>query len=120
MKIKRLFTVLLIAFALSGCQKSPRESELSGEAQGTTYHIKLVLDGTSISLKEARREVSATLAEIDAQMSNYRENSEISRINRQENTDWLGVSRDCQVAGYRPYGLSALGRLLRSDREALV
>jgi thiamine biosynthesis lipoprotein len=27
-------------------------------------------------------------------MSNYRENSEISRINRQENTDWLPVSQE--------------------------
>jgi len=94
MKIKWLFTVSLIAFALSGCQKSPRESELSGEAQGTTYHIKLVLDGTSTSLEEARREVSATLAEIDAQMSNYREDSEISRINRQERSNWLLVSKE--------------------------
>ena len=89
MKMKRLFTVLLIAFALSACQKSPRESELAGEAQGTTYHIKPVLDGTSASLEEARREVFATLAEIDAQMSNYREDSEISRINRQEISNWL-------------------------------
>ncbi len=92
MKMKRLFALLLIAFALSGCQKSSHESELSGEAQGTTYHIKLVLDGTSTSLEQARREVSATLAEIDAQMSNYREDSEISRINRQERTNWLLVS----------------------------
>lgn len=94
MKIKWLFTVLLIAFALSGCQKSSREPELSGEAQGTTYHIKLVLDGTSTSLEEARREVSATLAEIDARMSNYREDSEISRINREERTNWLPVSQE--------------------------
>ncbi|MGZ5629137.1 MAG: FAD:protein FMN transferase, partial [Methylobacter sp.] len=89
-----LVAVLLLGFALSGCQKSPRESELSGAAQGTTYHIKLVLDGTSTSLEEARREVSTTLAEIDAQMSNYREDSEISRINRQERTTWLLVSKE--------------------------
>ncbi|MGZ4998505.1 MAG: FAD:protein FMN transferase [Methylobacter sp.] len=89
-----LVAVLLLGFALSGCQKSPHESELSGAAQGTTYHIKLVLDGTSTSLEQAQREVSATLAEIDAQMSNYREDSEISRINQQENTDWLPVSQE--------------------------
>ncbi|TAN66483.1 MAG: FAD:protein FMN transferase [Methylobacter sp.] len=94
MKINWLIALLLIVFALSGCQKSSRESELSGETQGTTYHIKLVLDGTSTSLEEVRRQVSTTLAEIDAQLSNYREDSEISRINRQERTTWLLVSKE--------------------------
>jgi len=94
MKINWLIALLLITVVLPGCQKPAGESELSGEAQGTTYHIKLVLDGTSTSLEETRREVSATLAEIDAQMSNYREDSEISRINRQERTNWLPVSQE--------------------------
>lgn len=91
--MKVFLAVLLTIFALSGCQESLRESEISGEAQGTTYHIKLVLEGTSIALEDVRREVLAMLAEIDAQMSNYREDSEISRINRQESGDWLPVSR---------------------------
>ena len=81
-KIKCLITALLIAFALSGCQKSAPETEVSGEAQGTTYHIKLVLDGVPTPLEEIRTHISATLAEVDAQMSNHREDSEISRINR--------------------------------------
>jgi thiamine biosynthesis lipoprotein len=94
MKINWFIALLLITVVLPGCQKPTGESELSGEAQGTTYHIKLVLDGTSTSLEDARREVSATLAEIDAQMSNYREDSEISRINRQERSNWLPVSQE--------------------------
>ncbi len=92
--MKWLFGVLLIPFALMGCQNASREAEVSGEAQGTTYHIKLVLDGTSPPLEEIRRQVSATLAEIDAQMSNYREDSEISRINREERVTWLPVSQE--------------------------
>jgi len=88
-----LFTLLLITFTLSGCQPS-RESEVSGEAQGTTYHIKLVMKGSSTSLDEVRRQVTAELAEIDAQMSNYREDSEISRINRLNRITWLPVSKE--------------------------
>jgi thiamine biosynthesis lipoprotein len=95
--MKRGVAVLLITFALSGCQKPPHEAAISGEAQGTTYHIKLVLDGASTSLDDVRREVSATRAEIDVQMSNYREDSEISRLTRQENTDWQPVSQE--IAG---------------------
>ncbi len=93
MKI-RCFVLLLIVFALSGCRKTARESELSGEAQGTTYHIKLVPDSSSTSVEEIRRQVSTALAEIDAQLSNYREDSEISRINRQERITWLLVSKE--------------------------
>ena len=65
MKMRWLFSLLLITFVLPGCQKSPREAEVSGEAQGTTYHIKLVLDNTSPPVEEIRRQISATLAEID-------------------------------------------------------
>jgi thiamine biosynthesis lipoprotein len=94
MKMRWSFALLLLIVALPGCQKSPREAEVSGEAQGTTYHIKLVLDHTSASLEEIRRQISATLAEIDVQLSNYREDSEISRINRLERTTWLPVSQE--------------------------
>ncbi|MGZ5031246.1 MAG: FAD:protein FMN transferase, partial [Methylobacter sp.] len=94
MKMNWRIALLLITFALPGCQKSHSEAEVSGEAQGTTYHIKLDLDGTLTSVEEVRRQVSTTLAEIDAQLSNYREDSEISRINRQERTTWLLVSKE--------------------------
>ncbi|WP_411727596.1 FAD:protein FMN transferase [Methyloglobulus sp.] len=94
MKINWRLTLLLITFALSGCQVSPRESEVSGKAQGTTYHIKLVLDGASTSLEEIQGQVTATLAGIDAKLSNYQDDSEISLINQQENTDWLAVSQE--------------------------
>jgi thiamine biosynthesis lipoprotein len=94
MKMRWPFALLLIIFALPGCQESPREAEVSGEAQGTTYHIKLVLDNVPTPLEEIRSQVSATLTEIDAQLSNYREDSEISRINRLERTTWLPVSQE--------------------------
>lgn len=65
MKTHWSFALLLITFALSGCQEIPHESEVYGEAQGTTYHIKLVLDNTSPSLDEIRSQVSEILTEID-------------------------------------------------------
>jgi thiamine biosynthesis lipoprotein len=55
------------------------------------------MDGIPTPLGEIQSHVSATLAEIDAQLSNYREDSAISRINQQENTDWLPVSQE--IAG---------------------
>ncbi len=83
--------LLLTTFVLLGCQPSG-ESELSGETQGTTYHIKMVLDDTSTSLEKIQHEILATLADIDALASNYNESSEISSINRLESTDALSIS----------------------------
>lgn len=91
MAMKR-FIVLLIAPILAGCQAKPSESELTGEAQGTTYHIKLVMDGAKASLADVQNQVATTLGDIDAKLSNYREDSEISRINQQETSDWISVS----------------------------
>jgi thiamine biosynthesis lipoprotein len=94
MKTTEMFILLLLAMVLLSCQRGQQETELTGEAQGTSYHIKLVLYGTATSLEEIRSEVSATLAKIDTQLSNYREDSEISRINRLERTNWLPVSQE--------------------------
>lgn len=77
---------------LAGCQPSPRESELAGSAQGTTYHIKVVLDGLAIDPAPLRGRIEEAFARIDAKLSNYREDSEISWINQQKTTDWLSVS----------------------------
>ncbi|WP_235048855.1 FAD:protein FMN transferase [Methylomonas sp. MK1] len=92
-----LFSLLLLSLILLGCRDTPREAEVSGDAQGTTYHIKLVLNEGSASLEEVSHQITAVLAEIDAQMSNYREDSEISRLNGQESSDWLSVSPE--IAG---------------------
>jgi thiamine biosynthesis lipoprotein len=94
MKTFSLCLLLLTGFVLNGCQNTQPETEVTGAAQGTTYHIKMVLKPESASLAEIERQITATLAEIDAQMSNYREDSEISHINAQETIDWLPVSRE--------------------------
>ncbi|MEQ1739713.1 MAG: FAD:protein FMN transferase [Methyloglobulus sp.] len=94
LKLIRWFTVYWVILALPGCQELPRELKVSGKAQGTTYHIKLVLDGASTSLEEIQGQVTATLDEIDSKLSNYRNDSEITLINQQENTDWITVSQE--------------------------
>jgi thiamine biosynthesis lipoprotein len=93
MKI-RSFTLLLIATALFGCQKAKQETEIAGETQGTTYSVKLVLEGLPVSKKQVENEMTTALARIDASLSNYREDSDISRLNAQETTEWLPISNE--------------------------
>jgi FAD:protein FMN transferase len=62
-------------------------------AQGTTYHIKFVLEPQGKkALREVEQKITAKLDEIDAKLSNYRDDSEISKINQNETTDWLTAS----------------------------
>ena len=94
MKIFNSCLLLMAGLLLSGCRNGQQETEVVGSAQGTTYHVKMVLNPQSAKQAEIERQITETLAEIDAQMSNYRDDSEISRINRQENDAWQPVSRE--------------------------
>jgi thiamine biosynthesis lipoprotein len=92
--MKPHFFGLLLSLTLLSCtnKHSPQGVELSGYAQGTTYHIKLAHDPGTTQLEQIRLQVTAELDQIDSQMSNYRQDSEISRLNEQETTQWLSVS----------------------------
>lgn len=61
---------------------------------GTTYSIRLAKlpEGTDVSA--IHQGVEERLAEINAEMSNWDENSEISKFNRSDSTDWFPVSAD--------------------------
>lgn len=93
-KHPRLFLAFGLTVFLTACQQKGGETELSGSIQGTTYHIKMVLEGLAIKPEELRKGVEETFANIDIKLSNYREDSEISNLNRQKSTDWLPISKE--------------------------
>ena len=82
------------ALFLAACQPVGQETELTGSAQGTTYHIKMVLTGLDVKREDLQKAVDDTFADIDYKLSNYREDSEISALNRQKTSDWLPVSSE--------------------------
>lgn len=90
--ILRRFGGPLLGATLAACQSGENEALLSGDVQGTTYHIKMVLDGLQVNQAELKQAVDAVYNDIDLKLSNYREDSEISRLNREATTDWLTVS----------------------------
>ena len=65
---------------------------LRGAAQGTTYHIKYVAPTKAVDQRQLQVEVEKVLAEIDRQMSTYRNDSEISEFNRAAAGKWFSVS----------------------------
>jgi len=71
----------------AGCGAPPARHELrsSGEALGTTWSVKLVSRAAPRSGEEdeLRERVAAVLARVDRGMSNWREDAELARFNRQ-------------------------------------
>ena len=92
--MKKFFLGLLLSLPSLSCtdKDAPREVELTGFSQGTSYHIKFAHDLGTAKLEQIRLQVTEMLDQIDAQMSNYRQDSEISRLNGQETTQWLPIS----------------------------
>ena len=70
--------VLLLSVTILSCSSGTTERAISGEALGTTYHIKYFSED-EIPIEE---DLSAIFETINASMSTYREDSDISRINR--------------------------------------
>jgi thiamine biosynthesis lipoprotein len=87
----RLAAGALAVLALAACQQ-PTETQLAGSIQGTTYHIKLVLNGLPVTSEQVKADVEEVFRQVDEKLSNWREDSEISRLNRQKTTEWLPVS----------------------------
>ncbi|MCK3655700.1 thiamine biosynthesis protein ApbE [Pasteurellaceae bacterium Macca] len=89
-KLLTWLSPLLLAIALSACEKAPEQIALEGKTMGTTYHIKYINDGTVTNLpspKEVQQQLDMLLKEVNNQMSTYQKDSQISQFNTFEHTD---------------------------------
>lgn len=86
---------VMLAFALVpivvGCS-GPRHIEIFGQSMGTTYVVKVVAAPAPLGGNALRARVESVLEDIDRQMSTYRQDSEISRLNRAPIGEWVRVS----------------------------
>ncbi|SFH66001.1 FAD:protein FMN transferase [Modicisalibacter xianhensis] len=76
--------MLLIAclLLLAGCDSSPQAHRFQGPVFGTGYHVTLYADLDEESYAEIDAGIQAELERVDALMSTYRDDSELSRLNR--------------------------------------
>jgi thiamine biosynthesis lipoprotein len=65
-----------------------------GATMGTTYHVTLVDPPAGLAREAATSGVDAALARVNAQMSTWRADSEVSRFNRAAPGEWFAVSAD--------------------------
>ncbi len=85
-----------ISFLFISCNTSEKSEVFSfnGITMGTTYSIKFVVKNTDNKFDEIKGKVDSLLIEINKQMSTYINESELSRFNNFNDTNWFSVSED--------------------------
>jgi thiamine biosynthesis lipoprotein len=86
---------LALALLLAACgDPALRLVELSGNTMGTTYTVKVVGMPAALKKKILHAEIEEKLKTINAEMSTYDRESELSRFNMNRSTDWVETSKD--------------------------
>jgi len=91
-----VIAVGLAAFCLvyrHSVSRGPRPPAVfTGPALGTHYTVKVVDAPRSLDLEALDKQIRRELDRVDALMSTYKEDSELSRFNRWDRDDWFTVS----------------------------
>ncbi len=84
---------LLVSFLLA-CSEKPPQAEFQhfGLALGTSFSVKVTRLPEGVDPARLRDRLDRLLEEVDARMSTYRPDSELSRFNRSRTTRWQPVS----------------------------
>lgn len=82
--------IALILCLLSGCASfdSSRVETLSGEAMGTTWTVKFIGSKKSTSANDLQNGIQQQLDTVDAQMSTWKSDSDLSRFNNAAVGSW--------------------------------
>lgn len=89
--------LLLGAVAISACAPAEPDTELlalDGRTMGTYWSVRIAAPPPDLDPEALRAELEAALVEVNAQMSNYDPESEISRFNRAPVGEWFEVSAE--------------------------
>ncbi len=86
---------LLFVLLLGGC--APQDSEdsllaLEGRTMGTYWSVRVAAPPPELDPEALKADLEAALVEVNAQMSNYDPDSELSRFNRAPVGTWFDVS----------------------------
>jgi len=97
--LKRGSVLLLLVFLLAACQQQQQAKKqyplhFSDAIFGTTYTIKAPILAASIKNTELRQQITQLLDKLNAQMSTYQQDSELSQFNQSRSTEWQSVSTE--------------------------
>lgn len=79
------------ALLLAGCQ-SDTEWVIQGRAMGTSYSVRVPRPPTGVDRASVEALAAREIEQVEALMSTYRPESELSRFNDSASADWVSVS----------------------------
>ena len=91
--IYKLLAVLAMTFTFLGCSQSPEIQKISGDAQGTTYHISF-WSPQAVDTASIKQLVETEFTRLDIQLSNYRKDSVIEQLNATFSSEPLALSEE--------------------------
>lgn len=103
--------MVLTLAALAGCSFQPDEKvwEISGGIFGTSYHINVVLTDDPARLDDLANGIERELERVDASMSTWRDDSELSRFNHADDQSrWHPISGPLHAVLAKAREISAL------------
>jgi thiamine biosynthesis lipoprotein len=96
-KARQGFLAWLFCLLLAACDNSTTSADLkqlrfAGPIMGTEYHVSVILESDQTVDPELDRTIAHRLADINQSMSTYLEDSELSRLNRAPDNQWIPLS----------------------------
>ncbi|MDH3692801.1 MAG: FAD:protein FMN transferase [Gammaproteobacteria bacterium] len=100
--------VLLVAIVLAVCNSlfADERTRFQGATMGTTYEVKIVDLSEQIDAEALGGEIETELERVNGLMSTYLVDSELSRFNTSDSTDWITVSDDTRIVIDEALGVS--------------
>ncbi len=106
--------LLVTLFCFGGCEKdsafNARLRVLGGLTMGTTYSVKINATELEVSQQEIDQSIKIILDDINASMSTYIDDSELSRLNQSKAGTWIPLSHDLFQIIEEALGISRLTR----------
>jgi thiamine biosynthesis lipoprotein len=107
----KFLSPFLLLFIVSCAPSKPTEITISGQTMGTTYSIKVVKrPETTLDVKALQGEIDNALIQVNALMSTYDPDSELSRLNEAEAGQPFAISEQTEYVlteAIRLHNLSA-------------
>lgn len=94
--LQSLLRIWLALFGLAffvSCSHAPQQLAIRGETMGTTYHVRYVSADPQHNPERVKEAIDAVLVQVNARMSTYDPNSELSRFNQRLQTTPVVISR---------------------------
>jgi len=96
LSIAKIWLALLGLAFLVSCSDSPEKISFSGKTMGTTYSVTVYSKDPRHSKEEIQKKVDIVLERVNAQMSTYDPESDLSQFNQFKSTEPMVISRDLE------------------------